>query len=164
MGLITDVPEPVPPSRLSAWFSAWAHRPSAPLFMIAVALAILALALTVNQRQLRRAFAEPSTTSMGVVRSGGALLGSSRRSNEVLCYVSYQFSPPGGALQRNWRLWGPGCGVSKGRPILIQYVIAHPEINRPAGEDSGSSPFFVWFAAGMMLVIASLVMMARDGG
>lgn len=121
MGLITDRSDPVPPSRFSAWFVAWLRRPSSVLCGIALGLALAASALSVHQVQLRRAFAEPTADAMGVVRSGGALLGGGKSvRGEYLCYVSYEFSPPGGAKQRNWFLWEPGCGVSKGRPIHIK--------------------------------------------
>jgi hypothetical protein len=165
MGLITDRPDPVPPGRFSVWFVAWLRRPSSVLFGIVLALGLGASVLSVQQMRAWRAFAEPTADAMGVVRSGGALLGGGRRvRGDYLCYVSYEFSPPGGAKQRNWFLWEPGCGVSKGRPIHIKYVIAHPEINRLGGEDPSSSALFVWFAAGVMLVIAILVRSARDGG
>ena len=161
MGLITDPPDPVPPGRPSRWLA----RRSSRLFAVALALALGASALSVHQMRLRRAFAEPTADAMGVVRSGGALLGKSRRGRgEYFCYVSYEFTPPGGSTQRNWYLWEPGCGVSKGRPIHIKYVITRPEFNRPGGEDTSSSALLVWFAAGVMLVIAVLVRSARDGG
>lgn len=163
MGLITDVPEPVPPGRFSTWRSGWFARRSSIFFTIAMGLALAAAALTLRERQMRRDFAEPTASSMGAVRSSGALLGSRRKSSEWFCWVSYEFTPAGGAPQRNWRLWEHGCGVSGGRPIHIQYVVARPEVNRPAGEDGSLSPLVVWFAAGMMLVIGTLVRNAQDG-
>lgn len=159
MGLITDAPEPVPPSRLATWFA----RPSSRLFAVALALATAAVALTLYQGQQQRAFAEPTTNSMGVVRSSSGK--STRRkgsSSEMLCWVSYEFSPAGGAAQRNWRFWGEGCSVSKGRPILIQYVIARPEVNRPAAENWSFPPLLIWFAAGVMVVIGTVVRVARE--
>ena len=81
--------------------------------------------------------------------------GKSRRSSSGLFgWVSYEFTPAaGGALQRSWRFWQPGCGVSAGRPIPIQYVIARPEVNRPAGETLSFPPFLLWFASGVVLVV-----------
>lgn len=164
MGLITNVPEPVPPNRAGASFTAWRRRPSSTVFAIALALAMFALVRTLYEREQRRQFAEPTTNSMGVVLSSSERVTRRRSSNELFCWVSYQFTPAGGAAQRNWRFWRPGCGVSAGRPILIQYVVGRPEVNRPAGEEVSSSAIFVWFAAGVMLVIAFVVRSARHGG
>ena len=130
-------------------------RTSSRVFVGALAVALAALALTLHRWQLRRDFSEPTTITMGAVVDHGALLGKSRRSSsEWFCWVSYEFTPAaGGARHNNWRLWEPGCGVSPGRPIPIQYVVARPEINRPAGEYLSFPPFLLWFAGGVLLVI-----------
>jgi hypothetical protein len=108
-----------------------------------------------HQRQVQQEFSEPTTITMGAVLRNGALLGKSRRSSsEFFCWVSYEFMPAaGGPLQRNWRFWEPACGVSPGRPIPIQYVIARPEVNRPAGEYLSFPTLLLWFAAGVAVVV-----------
>lgn len=159
MGLITDAPEPDPPGRLATWFA----RTSSRLFAVAVALAIAAVALALYQREQRRLFAEPTENSMGVVRSGSGRATSSSRSGNLLpCSVSYEFTPPGGKTHRNSRLWRHGCDVSRGRPILIQYVIADPQVNRPAADPASYDPFLIWFAAGVMVVIGTVVRVSRE--
>lgn len=159
MSIITDVPDPAPPGRLATWCA----RPSSRVFAGALALAIAAVALTLYQRNLRRQFAEPTTTSMGAVLRSGSMLGGRRRpSSQALCWVSYEFTPAGGARQENWRLWEPGCGVSPGRPINIQYVVARPEVNRPAGENWSFPPLLVWLAAGVMVVVGFLLRWSRE--
>jgi hypothetical protein len=143
------------PGRL-AWILA---RTSSRVFAGALAVAMAALALTLHQRQQNRDFSEPTTITMGAVLDKGALLRRSRRSSsEWFCWVSYEFTPAaGGARQSNWRLWEPGCGVSPGRPIPIQYVIVRPEINRPAGETLSFPTSLLWFAAGVILVVGVLL-------
>jgi hypothetical protein len=134
-------------------------RTSSRLFAVALGVAAAALALTLHQNQLQRDFSQPTTITIGSVLRKGAFLRTSRRSDsEWFCWVSYEFTPTGGAAsQRNWRLWEPACGVSPGRPIPIQYVIAHPDVSRPAGETWSFPPLILWFAAGVMVVVAVLL-------
>ncbi len=146
--MIFNAPDPAPPS----WPASMLARTSSRVFAGAVAVAMAALALTLHQQKVRRDFSEPTKITMGAVLHHG---GKSRRSSsELFCWVSYEFTPAaGGARQRNWRFWEPGCGVSVGRPIPIQYVIARPEVNRPAGENLSFPPFLLWFASGVALVV-----------
>jgi hypothetical protein len=144
--------------------SGWLSRRSSRVFIGALVTAAAALALTLYQGSVQRAFAAPTTSAMGTVRSHGALLGRGRYGgSESFCWVSYEFTPANGAVQRNWSFWAPACGVTRGRPIHIQYVIARPEVNRPAGDTASFSPLFLWFASGVVLVIAILVRSAQDG-
>jgi hypothetical protein len=143
----------------TSWLARTLSRTSSRVCAAALAVGLAALALTLHQRQLQRDFSEPTTITMGVVlRKGGRPI-----SNESFCWVSYEFTPAGGAPQRNWRLWQPACGVSRGRPIPIQYVIARPEVNRPAGEAWSFPPLLVWFAAGVMLVVGFLLRRSEEG-
>jgi hypothetical protein len=117
----------------------------------------------INQGKQRRDFSAPTTITMGTVLRKGALLGKSRRiHSESFCWVSYEFTPAGGAPQQNWRLWEPACGVAPGRPIPVQYVIARPDVNRPAGDDWSFPPLLLWFAVGVMLVIAFLLRRSEE--
>lgn len=162
MGLITDAPDPAPPSRLATWLA----RTSSRVFAGAFALAMVAVALMLYQQQQRRLFAEPTENAMGVVRSSRGKERDSKRARStnllIPCWVSYEFTPAGGAVQRNWRVWEPGCSVSPGRPIVIQYVIARPEVNRPAAENWSFPPLPVWFAAGVMVVIGTVIRVSRE--
>ena len=153
--MILNASDPPPPRGLAGTFA----RTSVRVFAGAVAVAMVALALTLYQRKQHRDFSEPTTITMGPVLRHGALLRRSRRSSsEWFCWVSYEFVPAaGGARQSNWRYWEPGCGVSPGRPIPIQYVIARPEINRPAGETLSFPTSLLWFAAGVILVVGVLL-------
>lgn len=160
MGLMTDVADSAPPGRPAAWRA----RRSSWIFAVALLLAMAAAALTIDQRSELRAFAEPTASAMGTVRSGGALLSGRRLGSGTFCWVSYEFTSAGGSAQRNWRFWEPGCGVSPGRPIHIQYVVARPEVNRPAGDSWSFSPLFAWFAAGVLLVVGILARASHDGG
>lgn len=159
MGLITDAPDPTPPSRLATWLA----RTSSRVFAGALVLAMVAVALMLYQQQQQRLFAEPTENAMGVVQSGSGRATPKRRARRVLpCSVSYEFTPPGGTAQRNSRLWPHGCDVSRGRPILIQYVIARPEVNRPAADPASYDSFLIWFAAGVMVVIGTLIRVSRE--
>ena len=133
-------------------------RTSTRLFLASAALAIVATASAAYSQKLRREFAGPTTITMGTVLKKGALLGRSRRSrSEWFCWVSYEFTPPEGAARRNWRLWEPACGVSPGRPIPIQYVVADPDVNRPAGSEPSFPSWLFFFAAGVTMVVGFLV-------
>lgn len=135
-------------------------RPSTRLFLAAGALAAVAMASTAYSQKLRRDFARPTMITMGkVVRSSARLSTTRRTQSELFCWVSYEFTPAeGGAARRNWHFWRPGCGVSPGRPIAVQYVVADPGLNRPAwSEPSLPISELLFFAAGVTLVIGFLV-------
>ena len=134
-------------------------RTSTRLFLAAAALAIVALASNAYLRKVRRDFSAPTTITMGAVLRKGALLSRSRTwQSEWFCWVSYEFTPAqGGGTRRNWRLWEPACGVSPGRPIPIQYVVAEPGINRPAGSEPWFPSWLFFFAAGVTMVVGFLV-------
>ena len=133
-------------------------RSSTRLFVASAALALVAFATTAHSQQVRRDFAAATTITMGSVLDKGALLGTRRRArSEWFCWVSYEFTPAEGGARRNWRFWEPGCGVSAGRPIPIQYVVADPDVNRPAGADSSFPSWLFFFAAGVTAVIGFLV-------
>jgi hypothetical protein len=104
---------------------------------------------------VQREFSGKTTIAMGKVVDNGAVLRSSRRSNsEYFCWVEYEFTPSGGAALKNWRFWEPACGVSPGRPIPVQYVVANPALNRPAGSAPSFPSWFFLFAAGVAVVVA----------
>lgn len=132
------------------WLSRF--RPSSLAFLTSAALAALALTLLMYYLTQRRDFSAKTTTTMGSVVSKGALLGTrhrSRRGAEWFCWVSYTFTAADGVARRNWRLWEPACGTSRGRPIPIEYVIGNPDINRPGGSEPSSSWWLFFFAAGV---------------
>jgi len=149
--MIHNAPDQSPTGGFARTFA----RTSSRVFVGALAVAMAALALTLHQQKQLRDFSEPTTITMGAVLRHGAFLGKRRSSSsEYFCWVSYEFTPAaGGARQSNWRLWEPGCGVSPGRPIPVQYVIARPEVNRPAGDTLSFPTFLVWFAAGVAVVV-----------
>jgi hypothetical protein len=135
-------------------------RSGAALFLTSAALAALALALLLYDRQQRRYFSGKTTMTMGSVLDKGALLGTRHRrraGSEWFCWVSYTFTASDGAPRRNWRLWEPGCGTSRGRAIPVQYVVANPDINRPGGSEPSQSWWFFFFAAGVAVVIGVIV-------
>jgi len=156
----SDVPDPVPPDERSTWFA----RRSSWVLIAALVLAMGAIALTLHQGNMQRAFAEPTASAMGTVRSSGSLFGKRSSGAQSICWVSYEFTPAAGMAQQNWRFWEPGCGITQGRPIHIQYVVAHPEVNRPAGETWSLSPLFIWFAAGVLLVVGFLLRSSDHSG
>lgn len=126
-------------------------------------VAVIALALTMYQQRQQRDFSQKTTITMGTVLRKGAMLGKSRRSSsEWFCWVSYEFTPPDSAPVRNWRLWEPGCGVAPGRPIPIQYVVARPEINRPAGGGASFPTLLLWFVVGVIIVVATLLRRSEE--
>ena len=139
------------------------RRTSARLFVAAAALAIAALALAAYLSSQRRQFSAPTTVTMGSVVDKGAFLGRSRRSrSEYFCWVSYEFTPPDGVARRSWRLWEPGCGVSAGRPIAIQHVVANPDVNRPNGSEPWAPAGLFFFAAGVTVTIAVIVRRSEE--
>jgi hypothetical protein len=135
-------------------------RTSNRVLVAGAALALVALAATSCQRRERRDFSAPTTMAMGRVLHSGGLGSSSRfKDNDLWCWVSYEFTPTAGSVERNWRFWSPGCGVSRGNPLLIQYVVGKPELNRPAGDAGPSSlpVLLLWFAAGVAIVVAIIM-------
>ena len=139
------------------------RRKSTLLFVASAALAIVAFASVAYLRSVRRDFSGPTTITMGTVMKKGAFLGKSRRSrSEWFCWVSYEFTTADGVKRRNWRLWEPGCGVSTGRPIPIQYVVANPDVNRPGGSEPWVPAGLFFFAGGVTLVIAVLVRRSEE--
>jgi hypothetical protein len=145
-------------SIVAVHFGKDAMRPSTLVFAGAGLLFAVASLATIDARNVGRDFSAKTTIVMGRVLDNGAMLRSSRHSNsEWFCWVEYEFTPPGAAAHRNWRLWEPACGVSEGRPIPIQDVVANPDLNRPAGSEPRfpSSRFF--FAAGVAVVVGFLL-------
>jgi len=139
------------------------RRTSTRLFVAAAALAIAALALAAYLRNQRRQFSVPTTVTMGTVVDHGAFVPKRRRSQgEYFCWVSYEFTPPDGVARRSWRLWEPGCGVSAGRPIAIQHVVANPEVNRPNGSEPWAPAGLFFFAAGVTVTIAVIVRRSEE--
>ena len=131
---------------------------STRLYIAAAALVAVAAATTAHSQKVRRDFAGGTTITMGTVLRHGALLGKSRRSSsEWFCWVSYEFTPAQGGVRRNWRFWEPACGVSQGRPIPIQYVVANADLNRPAGSERTFPSWLLFFAAGVTMVVGFLL-------
>jgi hypothetical protein len=138
-------------------------RTSTRVFAAGLALVVVALAVTWRQGSERRDFSGKTTITMGTVLRYGALFGKSRRAGGgSFCWVSYEFTPPGGALRRNWRLWEPACGLSRGRQIPILHRVDRPDVNRPAGEEWSFPTLLLWFAAGVTLVVAFVLRGSRE--
>src|SRR6266545_227191 len=130
------------------------RRTSSRLIAAAIAIAVGALASTMYLVKLQREFSAPTAITIGSVLRKGAVVGKSRRSHsEWFCWVRYEFSPPGGAKHTGWGMWQDACGLKNGGPVAVQYVVAHPDINRPPEGGPPISPLFFWFAAGVLLVI-----------
>ena len=139
------------------------RRTSTRVFAGAAALAILAMASAAYLRKQARDFSAPTTITMGTVVKKGAFWGRRRStSSELFCWVSYEFTAPDGVLRRNWRLWEPACGVSPGRPIPIQHVVANPDINRPGGSEPWLPAGFLFFAAGVAVVIGFVMRRSEE--
>ena len=139
------------------------RRTSVRLFVVAAALAILGLAGLAYVRNVRREFSAPTTITMGTVLRHSSPTGRRRSSSELFCWVSYEFTPADGVTRRNWRFWRPACGVSRGRPIPIQHVIANPNINRPAESEPWFPAGLVLFAAGVTVVIGVIIRRSEEG-
>ena len=120
-------------------------------------LAAIGLGSALWVKSARREFAGPTTITMGIVLKKGKLLGSRRRSSELFCWVSYEFTTPDGRTRRNWGLWGPGCGSSPGRPVPVQYRVDYPDVNRPAGSEPWFPSELFFFAAGVAFVVAFML-------
>lgn len=137
------------------------RRTSSWLFAAGFVIAITAAALMYYHRHLQREFSKPTVTVIGTVVRGGRApwrTGPSTGS-PWFCWVGYQFSSDGGAPRKGWALWWEweyACDVKRDGPIPIQYVVGHPERNRPAGAVPPGSPTLLWFAAGVMMVIGVL--------
>jgi len=131
------------------------RRTSSLLLAAALAIAIVASALTVYVVKRQRDFSEPTAVAMGSVVSKS---GKPRRGPDegVFCWVSYEFTPPGGTAQRGWGMWRLACGLDRGRPIPIEYVVANPAVNRPPGGGPPIPPLLLWFAAGVLAVIGAI--------
>lgn len=139
------------------------RRTSTRLFVASVALAAVALVSAAYVRQLRRDFSAPTTTTIGTVVKKGAFLGRRRGSrSKWFCWVSYEFTAADGVVRRNWRLWEPACGVSPGRPIPVQYVVANPDLNRPGGSEPWFPSGLLFFAAGVTVVIGVIVRRSEE--
>jgi len=130
-------------------------RPSTLLFGVAGILIGVGVMSMMYVARVQRDFSGKTTIAMGKVLDNGAVLRSSRRSSsEYFCWVEYEFTPSGATALKNWRFWEPGCGVSPGRPIPVQYVVASPALNRPAGSEPSFPSWFCLFAAGVAVVVA----------
>ena len=133
-------------------------RTSTRVLLAGLALALIAVGSGVYVRHVKRQFSAPTTITMGSVLKKGALLGKSRRSSsEYFCWVSYEFTPPGGPTRRNWSFWEPACGTTPGRPIPVQHVIANPDVNRPADSEPRVPVSLFAFAAGVTIVVSVLL-------
>lgn len=140
-------------------------RPSTLIFLTSAALAIVAVASSFYVQRARRDFEGPKVITMGKVLGKGALLGRSRRSHsEYFCWVSYEFTPPDGKTRRNRRLWEPACGVSAGRPIPVQHLVANPDMNRPAGSEPWFPSWLFFFGAGVAAVVAFIMRGSEQSG
>ena len=140
------------------------RRTSTRVFVAAAALAIVALAGAAYLRKVRREFSAPTTITMGTVLRHSAPSRSrrSRGTSELFCWVSYEFTPADGVARRNWRFWGPACGVSPGRPIPIQHAIANPDVNRPAESGPWFPAGFLFFAAGVTVVVGVIIRRSEE--
>ena len=130
---------------------------SVVLFFASAALAIAAIASLLHARKVQRDFSAPTKMTMGVALSRGALVGRRPSSGQSLCWVSYEFTTPDGLTRRNWRFWEPACGSLRGRPVPIRYVAANPDINRPEGSGPLDPSSLLFFASGVVLVMAVIV-------
>lgn len=139
-------------------------RTSTRIFIAALVLAAAGLGPMLYVQSLRRDFTGPMTITMGTAQRSGALLGSTRRSKTPwFCWVSYEFTPPDGSKRHNWQFWEPACGVSPGRAIPIQYVIANPDVNRPAGYEPWFPSWLFFFAAGALCFTGVIIYRAEGG-
>lgn len=127
------------------------------LFSATAVLAIAAIASLVYARKVQRDFSAPTTMTMGVALGRGALVGKRPSTGQSLCWVSYEFTASDGRVRRNWRFWEPACGMLRGRPVPIRYVVANPDINRPDGSGPLDPSSLLFFASGVALVIAVIV-------
>ena len=132
------------------------HRTSTRLLAAGLAIAIVALGLTIYASSVRRAFAKPTATTIGKVISHSSP--STRRIRNrgpgMFCWVSYEFTPAeGGPRRTGWGMWQDACGLTTGGPVPVQYVIANPDVNRPPDGGLPISPLLFWVAAGILLVI-----------
>jgi hypothetical protein len=126
------------------------------LFLASVVLALVALVSLLYVRKVQRDFSAPTTVTMGVALSKGALVGRRRSTGQSLCWVSYEFATPDGRKVRNWRFWEPACGTSRGRTLPIRYVVANPELNRPDGSEPWFPSSLLFLVSGVVLVMAVL--------
>jgi hypothetical protein len=130
------------------------HRTSTRLLAAALIIAIVALALTMYESSVRRAFSEPSATTIGKVIRHSNPRRSRTRGPGMFCWVSYEFTPAeGGPRREGWSLWRDACGLKTGGPVPVQYVIANPDINRAPDGGLPVSPLLLWFGAGILIVI-----------
>ena len=137
---------------------------SVVLFLTSAVLAIVAVLSLLYARKVERDFAAPTTMTMGVALQKGALIGKRASAGQSWCWVSYEFTPPDGRVRRNWRFWEPACGISRGRPVPIRYVVANPDVNRPEGSGPWFPSSLSLFASGVALVIAVIVRRSEQDG
>lgn len=130
------------------------HRTSTRLLAAALAIATVALGLTMYELSVRRAFSEPTATTIGTVIRHNNPRRSRNRGPGMLCWVSYEFTPAeGGPRRKGWGMWREACGLKTDGPVPVQYVIANPDINRPPDDGLPVSPVLLWFGAGILIVI-----------
>ena len=131
------------------------HRTSSRLIASGLALAIVALGLTMYAYSVRRAFSEPTATAIGtVVRHSGRTRRQLSNEPGMFCWVSYEFTPiEGGPRRKGWGMWREACGLKTDGPVPVQYVVANPDINRPPDGGLPISPLLLWFGAGILVVI-----------
>jgi Protein of unknown function (DUF3592) len=131
-------------------------RTSSRLFAAGLAIAAAALALTMYELKVRRDFSAKTATTIGTVLRKGAMLRTSRRSqSQSFCWVEYEFAAPDGkARLQGWGMWSDACGLKQGGPVPVEYVVANPAVNRPPGGGPPIPSFLLWFAAGVVIVIA----------
>jgi MYXO-CTERM domain-containing protein len=134
------------------------RRASSRLLAAALLTGIAAFASTVYLVRLRRDFSARTAFTTGtVIRSGGT--GRSRRgsaTDDLLCWVEYEFFVGDAPARTNWRMFDYGCFLKPGAQIPIQYVVGSPQTNRPANAEPPLSPMFWWFVAGVLAVIGLL--------
>jgi hypothetical protein len=134
------------------------RRGSSRLLAAGLVTGIAALASTMYLVRLRRDFSGLTAFTTGtVIRSGGT--GRSRRhsaTDDLFCWVQYEFSVEDAPPRTNWRMWEYACFMKRGARIPIQYVVGSPEMNRPADAEPPLWPTLWWFAAGVLSVIGLL--------
>lgn len=138
-------------------------RASLAFFSLGVVLMLIGTLSLLYVRGVERDFSAKTSITMGTVVEKGSLLHRTRRSHtEAFCWVSYEFTAPDRRTRKNWHFWEPACGTSRGRAIPVQFVVADPDLNRPAD----SEPWFPWwlclFAGGVAMVVAFLIRRAES--
>jgi hypothetical protein len=136
-------------------------RRSHLLILVSAALASVGVLSMLYVSAERNRFSGPKIITMGTVLSKGGG-GRYRSRTGLFCWVSYEFTPPGGTRRTNRRFWQPACGTAAGRAIPVQHLVANPDVNRPAGSEPWFPSWLFFFASGVALVVA-FIMREPDG-